>query len=125
MMKFGLHSAILPGMTFEEFIDYAAQVGFECAEICCWPVGKAIRRYAGITHIDINNSDNDKLLYYKKYAEDKGVDIAILGYYPNPLDPEQQEVAVGHINKLIDAAATMNVNKISTFIGRDKTKCVE
>ena len=125
MMKFGLHSAILPGMTFEEFIDYAAQVGFECAEICCWQVGKAIRRYAGITHIDINNSDNDKLLYYKKYAEDKGVDIAILGYYPNPLDPEQQEVAVAHINKLIDAAATMNVNKISTFIGRDKTKCVE
>ena len=127
MMTFGLQSAILPGLTFEELFDYAAEVGFKCIEVCCWPVGKAIRRYAGVTHIDVDNADEAKLLYYKKYAEDKGVAISSLGYYPNPLDPDKEaaEVAINHIYKLIDASAIMGVNMITTFIGRDKNKTIE
>lgn len=127
MMKLGLHSAILPDDTFEQVIDYAAQVGFKCVEICCWPRGKAVRRYAGVTHIDLNESDNDKLLYYKKYAEDRGVAIASLGYYPNPMDANQEaaDVAISHIYRLIDAAAFMDVNVVTTFIGKDKNKTVE
>ncbi len=127
MMKLGLVSAILPTLTFEEVFDYASRVGFECVEVCCWPVGKAVRRYAGITHIDVNNSDEAKLLYYKDYAESKGVKISSLGYYPNPLDPDKEasDVAVNHILKLIDAAKIMDVNMVTTFIGRDKNKNVE
>lgn len=127
MMKLGLHSAILPDDTFEQVIDYCAKVGFKCAEICCWPVGKAVRRYAGVTHIDLNTCDNDKLLYYKKYAEDKGVAIASLGYYPNAMDADQEaaDVAIAHIYRLIDAAAFMDVNVVTTFIGKDKNKTVE
>ena len=127
MMKLGLQSAILPDATFEEVFDYAAGVGFECIEVCCWPVGKAIRRYAGVTHIDINSADDDKLKYYKDYAAKKGVAISALGYYPNAMDPDQEtsDVAVAHINNLIDAAAKMDVNMVTTFIGRDKTKTVE
>lgn len=127
MMKLGLHSAILPGCTFEDVVDYAAGVGFKCLEVCCWPKGKAIRRYAGITHIDLDSCDGEKLLYYKKYAEDRGIAISTLGYYPNPLDADKEasDVAVSHIMKLIDASAFMGINMITTFIGRDKTKTVE
>ena len=127
MMKLGLHSAILPDDTFEEVVDYAAEVGFECVEICCWPKGKAVRRYAGITHIDLDESDEEKLLYYRDYARDRGVEISTLGYYPNPMDAdlEAREVAINHLYKLIDASALMGVNLVSTFIGRDKTKNVE
>lgn len=127
MMKLGLQSAILPSLTFEELFDYAAEVGFKAIEVCCWPVGKANRRYAGVTHIDVDSCDDEKLLYYKKYAEDKGIEISALGYYPNPLDPNKEaaDVAIAHINKLIDAAATMGVNMVTTFIGRDKNKTVE
>ena len=127
MMKLGLHSAILPDDTFEEVIDYAAKVGFKCVEVCCWPRGKAVRRYAGITHIDLNECDNEKLLYYKKYAEDRGVAIASLGYYPNPMDANQEaaDVAIQHLYRLIDAAAFMDVNVVTTFIGKDKNKTVE
>ena len=57
MMKLGLVSAILPNDSFEQLIDYAASVGFTCVEVCCWPKGKAVRRYAGITHIDLDESD--------------------------------------------------------------------
>lgn len=127
MMKLGLVSAILPGCTFEEVIDYAAGVGFTCLEVCCWPKGKAARRYAGITHIDLNASDDEKLLYYKQYAMERGVAISSLGYYPNPLDSNQEaaEVAIQHLYKLIDTSAKMGVNMVTTFIGKDKNKTVE
>ena len=63
MMKLGLVSAILPDQTFEEVIDYAAQTGFSCVEVCCWPKGKALRRYAGVTHIDLNGLTEETVSY--------------------------------------------------------------
>ena len=125
MMKLGLVSAILPGYTFEEVIDYAASVGFKCVEVCCWPKGNAARRYAGITHIDIEG--NTKFDYYVKYATDRGVEISSLGYYPNPMDEslEARGVAANHLKALISASADMGVNMVTTFIGKDKNKTVE
>lgn len=127
MMKLGLVSAILPDWTFEEVVDYAAKLGLCCVEVCCWPKGKAARRYAGITHIDVLACDDGKLLYYKQYAAERGIEISSLGYYPNPLDPDQEaaQVAIGHIYKLIEASAKMGVNLVTTFIGKDKNKTVE
>lgn len=127
MMKLGLVSAILPDYTFEQVIDYAAEVGFSCAELCCWPVGKAERRYAGVTHIDISTLDDAKMKYYLDYAERKGVELSSLAYYPNPLsdDEEAAAVAVEHIKKLIEASAKMGINMVTTFIGKNKTKTVD
>ena len=127
MMKIGLVSAILPNYTFEEVVDYAAGVGFKCVEVCCWPRGKAARRYAGITHIDIDGITGEKMDYYVKYAADRDIQISSLGYYPNPLDadPEARQVAASHLMSLIDVSAAMGVNMVTTFIGKDKTKTVE
>lgn len=111
MMKLGLVSAILPDQTFEEVIDYAAQTGFSCVEVCCWPKGKALRRYAGVTHIDLNGLTEEKMKYYVDYAASKGVEISSLAYYPNPLDGDEEaaKVAVDHIMALIDVSAKMGV----------------
>lgn len=127
MMKLGLVSAILHDQTFEEVIDYAAQTGFSCVEVCCWPKGKALRRYAGVTHIDLNGLTEEKMKYYVDYAASKGVEISSLAYYPNPLDDDEEaaKVAVDHIMALIDVSAKMGVNMVTTFIGKDKTKSVE
>lgn len=127
MMKIGVVSAILPDLSFEEVIDYVASVGFECIEICCWPKGKAVRRYAGVTHIDVNDIDKEKMEYYLEYASNKGVTISSLAYYPNPLDPdlEARQVAIDHIYKLIDVSAEMGINMVTTFIGKDRNKTVE
>lgn len=127
MMKLGLVSAILPDFTFEEVIDYAAKTGFECVEVCCWPKGKAARRYAGITHIDIDGITDEKIAYYVEYAASHGVAISGLGYYPNPLDANEEAagVAINHIMELITVSAKMGVNMVTTFIGKDKTKTVE
>jgi len=127
MMKLGLLSAILPDYTFEEVFDYAASVGFKCVEVCCWPVGSAARRYAGVTHIEVNGISREKMDYYLDYAEKSGVKISSLAYYPNPLDSdlEARKVAVDHIMTLIDVSSQMGINMITTFIGKDKSKSVE
>ena len=127
MMKLGLVSAILPDCTFEEVMDYAAATGFTCVEVCCWPVGKANRRYAGVTHINTEGLTPEKMEYYVNYAKERGVEISSLGYYPNPMDgnKEAAEVAVNHLHTLIDVSAQMGVNMVTTFIGKDKTKTVE
>ena len=52
MIKFGLLTAILDGWTYEQAVDIAAEMGFCCLEVACWPAGKAERRYAGVSHID-------------------------------------------------------------------------
>ena len=126
-MKFGLLSAIFAEYTFEQVIDFAADKGLNCVELACWPKGKAQRRYAGVTHVDVDALDSEKVSYIKEYCSKKNVAISSLGYYPNPLDPdlEKREIYIGHINKLIDASAKLGINMITTFIGRDSKKNVD
>jgi len=123
-MKLGFNSAILHECTFEEVIDYAAENGFSCVELCAWPIGKAARKYAGVTHIDVDHLDVD---YIKNYTEAKGIKISAIAYYPNPLDadPEKSNYYAAHIKKCIEAASKLDINMVTTFIGRNQQKTVE
>ena len=48
-MKLGFFTAALPGNTLEQAARWGAESGFQAIEIACWPLGKAARRYAGVT----------------------------------------------------------------------------
>ena len=48
-MKLGFVSAILPEFSVEQVLAFAGEEGFGCVELMCWPVGKAERKYAGVT----------------------------------------------------------------------------
>jgi sugar phosphate isomerase/epimerase len=126
-MKIGFVSAILQEQNFEEIVDFAAQNNFNCAEIMCWPKGNADRKYAGITHIDVNTLDNEKISHIKSYSLQKNIEISALGYYPNVLDPneEKREFFIEHIKKTIIAASKLGIKIVNTFIGRDKSKDIE
>ena len=52
-MKLGFVSAILPDLSLEEVVKFASEEDFTCVELMCWPKGKAERRYAGVTHLDV------------------------------------------------------------------------
>ena len=52
-MQLGFVTAILPELSLEAVINHAAEIGYDCIEVMCWPKGKATRRYAGVTHIDV------------------------------------------------------------------------
>ncbi|NMC38077.1 MAG: sugar phosphate isomerase/epimerase [Bacteroidales bacterium] len=126
-MKLGFVSAIVPELSFEELIDFASANEFKCVEVCCWPVGKAERRYAGVTHIDVDTLNDQRSAGIKNYLKSKDVEISALGYYPNPLDPDKgkRDFYISHIRKVIDASAVLGINRINTFIGRDKNKSVD
>jgi sugar phosphate isomerase/epimerase len=53
-MKLGFFTAILPDLSLEQVIAFAAREKFSCLEVACWPAGKAERKFAGITHIDVD-----------------------------------------------------------------------
>ena len=52
-MQLGFVTAILPELSLSAVINHAAEIGYDCIEVMCWPKGKATRRYAGVTHIDV------------------------------------------------------------------------
>ena len=123
-MKLGFVSAILAEMSFEGVINFASENSIPAVELMCWPKGKAERRYAGITHVDV---DQLEVNYVKEYIQSKGVEISGLGYYPNPLvsDLTQREVYTAHIRKVIKAASQLGIEVVNTFIGRDHQTSVE
>lgn len=124
-MKLGLITSICEGMDFKEVVDFASGIGLECLEVACWPQGKAVRRYAGVSHIDVANLDAAGAEDIRAYCAKKNVDISALAYYPNTLDPDLEKRAtyIEHLYKVIDAAKLLDVNLVTTFIGRvpDKT----
>ena len=126
-MQLGFVSAILPELTLEELFAFAADEGFAYIELMCWPPGKADRRYAGVTHLDVANFTTDRGEYVKELQRMHGVRISGLGYYPNPLDPDtaHREMVAEHLKKVIAAAPMIGVNVVNTFIGRDWKKTVD
>ena len=127
MFDLGFVSAILADLSFEEVIDFAAAHQFKCVEIMCWPKGRAERRYAGVTHIDVDTLDDDCIAHIQGYLKQKNIAISGLGYYPNPLSPnaEQAGVYIAHIKKVIVAAARLGIGVVNTFIGRDPSRTVD
>lgn len=126
-MKLGFVSSILATYSFEKMIDTAAELGFACVEVACWPQGKAERRYAGVSHIDIDGLDDAKVAYIQDYCAKKEVQISSLAYYPNTMDADLQKraAAIEHLKKLIQASNRLGVGMVTTFIGRDQNKTVE
>jgi sugar phosphate isomerase/epimerase len=126
-MKLGFVSAILPELSLEELLKFASEAGFECVELMCWPVGKAERRYAGVTHLDVTDFTETHARKTLGLTARTGVEISALGYYPNLLSPDSQEAEIGlnHLQKLIAAARLLQVDVVNTFVGRDPSLTVE
>ncbi len=126
-MQLGFVSAILPELPFDEICRIGAAEGYDCIEVMCWPPGKAERRYAGVTHIDVSNLDQTAVDGIGDSLARHGIAISALGYYPNPLSPEPNEarVAVDHIRHVIRAAQTLGLRTVTSFVGRDWTRTLE
>lgn len=125
MHQLGFVSAILADYTFEQVIDFASEKNFKCVEMMCWPAENAdARRYAGVSHINVDCLDETKIAHIKNYTTEKGIFISGLGYYPNPLDPDVNKANfyVDHIKKIILATSKLDIPVMNTFIGRDPSK---
>lgn len=128
-MKLGFVSAILDKANYEEMMETASKLGFECVEVACWPQGKAERRYAGVSHIDVERviEDDEYAKHILDYAEERNIKISSLAYYPNTMDAdlEKRSAAIEHLKNLIKASNKLGIGMVTTFIGRDQRKNVE
>ncbi len=126
-MKLGFVSAILPDLELQGVFQTAAELGFDCVELMCWPRGKAQRRYAGVTHIDVDAVDGTSAKDIRQQAAAGGIEISGLGYYPNALSPDNEESAhaIEHIRKVIAACQLLGISQMNTFVGRDWTRSVD
>ena len=126
-MQLGFVSAILPDLTLEEIFAFAAAERFDCIELMCGPPAAADRRYAGVTHLDVTNVNDELVSKVRGLVHRTGVQISGLGYYPNPLHPDasHRERVAGHLRNVIQAAPRFGVHVVNTFIGRDWHKSVK
>ena len=121
-MKLGLLTAAFGGLSLDEVAAWSAANGYDMLEVACWPSsGGEQRRYAGVTHIDVDALDVDAV---HATLDRHGVAISSLAYYPNNLHPDdthRREVNA-HLRKVVDAAQALGVGIVGTFAGNDKDR---
>ena len=128
MLDLGFVSAILPNKSLDEVLAFAQKEHFACVEVMCWPSENAdTRRYAGVSHITVDALSHDELLALKDKLANQPVKISALGYYPNPMDPDEKQASFyrNHIKKIIKAASDLGIGNVNTFVGRDFTKNID
>lgn len=126
-MKLGFVSSVLEKWNYEEMMDMAAELGFSCVEVACWPNAKAERRYAGVSHIDVTELTEEATNRYLQYSREKRVEISALAFYSNNMDPDlkKREANIRHLLKVVDASHKLGINLVTTFIGRNQDLSVE
>jgi sugar phosphate isomerase/epimerase len=123
-VKLGLLTAAFSRRPLEKVASWSAANGYEMLEIACWPAaGTERRRYAGVSHIDVERFDAGRV---RDLLDRHGLEISSLAYYPNNLhpDPALRRAANQHLKRVVDAAAKLGVPTVGTFVGRDKTRNV-
>ena len=123
-MKLGILTAPFPDLALPDVAQWARSAGFEALEIACWPsAGGETRRYAGTAHLPIEEMTPGLASEIADDIAAQGLAISGLGYYPNPLhaDAAHREMVIGHLKKVIRAAAMMKVGVVNTFVGGDRS----
>ena len=123
-MKLGLLTAAFPRLSLEQVARWASDNGFAMLEVACWPsAGGDRRRYAGVSHIDVERLDVDTV---HDVLQRYGLEISALAYYPNNLhpDPAQRKAANDHLKKVVQAAGKLGVPVVGTFAGKDPAKTI-
>lgn len=126
-MQLGFVSAIVPELSLDDVLKLAADIGYDCVEMMCWPVGKAERRYAGVTHINVDDLGPSHVNSVRAAIERTGVTLSGLGYYPNALSADMDEStrSAEHIKKVIAACPKLGLTRMNTFIGRNPKLSVD
>ncbi|HKB19006.1 MAG TPA: sugar phosphate isomerase/epimerase, partial [Candidatus Dormibacteraeota bacterium] len=123
-MKLGLLTAAFADLTLEQVARWAHDNGFEALEIACWPSSDgAGRRYAGVSHIDVENFDANGV---REMLRRYNLEISALAYYPNNLDPDEaaRRAANDHVRRVVEAAQRLEVEVVGTFVGRDQHRSI-
>jgi sugar phosphate isomerase/epimerase len=115
-------------MDLDTLSAWASSEGFQTLEVASWPrVTGDRRRYAGVSHIDVDALDDASAAAIRRQLDDRRLEIRSLAYYPNNLDPDPdvRGAAHEHLRKVVVAAERLGVPIVGTFIGRDPARSVK
>jgi sugar phosphate isomerase/epimerase len=123
-MKLGFFTACLPSWSLEQVADYAVAQGYQCLEVAVWPPQQG-RDYEA-PHLPVANWSGAEVEATQALLQRTGLEISSLGYYENNLvgDLGRREEIRTHLKACIDAAQSLGVPYVGTFIGRDPAKSV-
>jgi sugar phosphate isomerase/epimerase len=127
-VKLGILTAPFAESILADVANWSASAGFEALEIACWPSASGEkRRYAGTSHIAVEDLTQTKADDIVGSLAAKGLTISGLGYYPNPLHPDaaHRETVTAHLKKVITAAGLMKVKVVNTFVGGNRALTVD
>jgi sugar phosphate isomerase/epimerase len=118
-MKLGMFTACLPSWSLEQIAAYAADQGYQALEVACWPGGEG--REFEASHLPVANWSNAEADATLALLERTGLEISSLAFYGNNLtgDLAERERTRVHVKACIDAAASLGVPYVGTFLGRD------
>lgn len=127
-MELGILTAPFEELDLMDVASWAGANGFSAMEVACWPAsGGERRRYAGTSHIDVEDLSTSQASEITAGLAEQGISISGLGYYPNPLhaDADHRDEVIGHLMKVITAASTLGVPVVNTFVGGDRSLNVD
>ncbi|NUS14776.1 MAG: sugar phosphate isomerase/epimerase [Streptomyces sp.] len=123
-MNLGMLTACLPTWSLDRIATWAAGTGYERLEVAVWP-GTGSRDFEA-AHIDVAHLGAGEEDRVRSVLERSGLGISALAYYENNLhpDPRRRAEIRTHLRHAIDAAQTLGVPYVGTFIGRDPARSV-
>ena len=77
-MKLGFLTAAFSATTLVQVDNWGAESGCQAIEIACWPLEKAARRYAGVTHVDVTELVKAKAKEIRSLLDDCRLTISSL-----------------------------------------------
>jgi sugar phosphate isomerase/epimerase len=119
-MKSGFLTACLRNEPLQDIVLWAAQAGFDTLELACWPVDNS-RDYSG-AQLNVAQMSEGYANEIQDLLASSGISVSCLTYCDNNLDRnlEVRQAHLNHLQKVIDAAARLNIETVCTFIGRDE-----
>lgn len=123
-MKLGLLTAALGQMSLKQVAAWTHQAGYEALEVAAWPVGSTHIHQAA--HLDVADFTSADAAHVQDLMHNHQLTISAVAYCGNNLhcDPAERNRIHRHLRACIDAAATLGVRHVTTFIGRDITRSV-
>lgn len=121
-MRLGLLTACLPWLSLDEAAAWASGAGYEALEVAAWPSGRGHHT----AHLDVTHFSEADAERVRELMDRHGLTIPAVTYCDNNLhhDDEERHRIHRHLRACVDAASTLGVPHVSTFVGRDLTRSV-
>ena len=117
-MKIGFLTACLGQMPLDELAEWAAEQGFEALELPAWRPPQRPKDYAP-RHVKAERLKSSDAARIRELIASHGMVISSLAFYENNLHPDRRkrDANRAHLRKVVDAAASLGVDRVGTFVG--------